>query len=561
MNERPAGGSGLDPVGWLRGYPRAWLRPDVVAGLTASAVVVPKGMAYATIAGLPVQVGLYTAFVPMVIYALLGTSRPLSVSTTTTIAILTGYTLVAAAPEGSAAQLIAAAATLAVLVGVVLMIASVLRLGFVADFISEPVLVGFKSGICMVIIVDQLPKLLGIHVDKTGFFRDVAHIVQSLPQLSIATVLVSLAVFALILGLERFVPRVPAPLVAMGAAIAGSALLGLPEAGVATVGTVPPGLPEFMLPQLGLVPQMLPAAVAIALMSFTETIASARAFADPGEQRLVPNRELFATGVANVGSGLFGGMPAGGGASQTAVNRGAGAKSQIAALVTAGVAVATLLVLAPLVALMPKAALAALVIAYSFDLFKPQEFREIRRVRTTEFRWAVVAFAGVLLLGTLQGILVAIIVSLLALVMQAYNPPVYALGRKPGTTVFRPVSGEHPGDERWPGLLIVRVEGRVFFANAQRVGDQIWPLVAQEQPRVLLLDFRAVTDLEYTALKMLGEAQKKLALSGTTLWLAGMNPSVSEVVRRSRLGEAVGSQRMYLNLQAAVDQYQQEYSQ
>ena len=279
------------------------------------------------------------------------------------------------------------------------------------------------------------------------------------------------------------------------------------------------------------------------------------------EPRLVPNRELFATGVANVGSGLFGGMPAGGGTSQTAVNRRAGARSQIAAFVTAGVAVATLLVLAPLFALMPKAALAALVIAYSFDLFKPQEFREIRRVRTTEFVWALVAFAGVLLLGTLQGILVAIVVSLLALVMQAYNPSVYALGRKSGTTVFRPVSVEHPGDERWPGLLMVRVEGRVFFANAQRVGDQIWPLVAQEQPRVLLLDFRAVTDLEYTALKMLGEAQQKLALSGTTLWLAGMNPSVAEVVRRSKLGDAVGSQRMYLNLQSAVDQYQQEYSQ
>ena len=171
------------------------------------------------------------------------------------------------------------------------------------------------------------------------------------------------------------------------------------------------------------------------------------------------------------------------------------------------------------------------------------------------------AFAGVLLLGTLQGILVAIIVSLLALVMQAYNPPVYALGRKPGTTVFRPVSREHAGDERWPGLLMVRVEGRVFFANAQRVGDQIWPLVAQEQPRVLLIDCRAITDLEYTALKMLAEAQKKLGLSGTTLWLAGMNPSVSAVVQRSRLGEAVGSERMYLNLQAAVDQYQQEYRQ
>jgi MFS superfamily sulfate permease-like transporter len=204
MNERPASGSGLGPVGWLRGYPREWLRPDVVAGLTASAVVVPKAMAYATIAAAPRRARY--RLVPMMIYVA-GHLAPLSVSTTTTIAIPLGPR---SSPPGWQCRADGSAATLAVMVGVVLMIASVLRLGFVADFISEPVLVGFKSGICLVIIVDQLPKLLGIHVDKTGFFRDVAHIVQSLPQLSILTVLVSLAVFALILGIERFVPRVPA---------------------------------------------------------------------------------------------------------------------------------------------------------------------------------------------------------------------------------------------------------------------------------------------------------------------------------------------------------------
>jgi len=541
----------------FRDYPREWLRPDVIAGLTAAAVVVPKAMAYATIAGLPVQVGLYTAFVPMVIYALLGTSRPLSVSTTTTIAILTASALALAAPGGAPAELALAAATLSVMVGVVLGLASALRLGFVANFISEPVLTGFKSGIGLVIVVDQVPKLLGIHVDKTGFFRDLLAIVQHLPQASLVTVLLSVAILALIFGLERFLPKWPAPLVAVGAAILASALLGLQGAGVETVGEVPRGLPSFTWPQLEIVAQLWPAAIGIALMSFTESIAAGRAFAEPQEPRPLPNRELLALGLANVGGGLFGAMPAGGGTSQTAVNRHAGAKSQLSELVTASGALATLLLLAPFIALMPKAALAAVVIVYSFDLIKPSEFAAIRSVRTAEFRWAIIALAGVMLLGTLQGIVVAVIVSLLSLARQAYNPPVYALGRKRGTTVFRPVSPEHPDDEQWPGLLMIRVEGRVFFANAQRIGDLVWPMVEAARPSVLLLDFSAITDVEYTALKMLCEAEERLRGAGRELWIAGLNPAVFEMVERSRLGAALGHERMFLNVQAAVEKFQQ----
>jgi high affinity sulfate transporter 1 len=540
----------------LRDYPREWLRPDVIAGLTAAAVVVPKAMAYATIAGLPVQIGLYTAFVPMVIYALLGTSRPLSVSTTTTIAILTASALATAAPGGAPAELAVATATLSVMVGVVLGLATALRLGFVANFISEPVLAGFKSGIGLVIVIDQVPKLLGIHIDKAGFFRDLLAIVQHLPQASRVTVLLSVGILALIFVLERFLPKWPAPLVAVGAAILVSALLGLQAAGVATVGEVPRGLPSLMWPQLELVSQLWPAAIGIALMSFTESIAAGRAFADPKEPRPLPNRELLALGIANVGGGLFGAMPAGGGTSQTAVNRLAGAKSQVAELVTASGALATLLLLAPFIALMPKAALAAVVIVYSFDLIKPSEFVAIRRVRTAEFRWAIIALAGVVVLGTLQGIVVAVVVSLLSLARQAYNPPVYALGRKPGTTVFRPLSPEHPDDEQWPGLLMIRVEGRLFFANAQRVGDLVWPMVEAAKPSVVLLDFRAVTDVEYTALKMLGEAEEKLRGAGRQLWVAGLNPAVFEVVERSSLGAALGHERMFLNMQAAVEKFQ-----
>jgi high affinity sulfate transporter 1 len=541
----------------LRNYPREWLRPDVIAGLTAAAVVVPKAMAYATIAGLPVQIGLYTAFVPMVIYALLGTSRPLSVSTTTTIAILTASALALAAPGGGPAELAAATATLSVMVGLVLVLATVLRLGFVANFISEPVLAGFKSGIGLVIVVDQVPKLLGIHIEKTGFFRDLLAIVQHLPQSSLMTMALSAGMLALIFGLHRFLPKAPAPLVAVGAAILVSAVLGLQAAGVATVGEVPRGLPSFAWPQLDIVRQLWPAAVGIALMSFTESIAAGRAFAEPQEPRPLPNRELLALGLANVGGGLLGAMPAGGGTTQTAVNRHAGARTQLAELVTAAGALATLLLLAPLIALMPQAALAAVVIAYSFDLIRPSEFAEIRRVRTTEFRWALIAFAGVVVLGTLQGIIVAVIASLLWLASQAYNPPVYALARKRGTTVFRPVSAEHPDDEQWTGLLMVRVEGRLFFANAQRVADLVWALVEQAKPAVLLLDCRAIFDVEYTALKVLGETEEKLQRAGCELWLAGLNPAVFEVVERSKLGATLGRARMFLNMQAAVEKFQQ----
>ncbi len=538
-------------------FRREWLRPDVIAGLTTSAVVVPKSMAYATIAGLPVQVGLYTAFIPMVIYALLGTSRPLSVSTTTTLAILTGSALGLAAPGGGPAELAAAATTLAVLVGLMLVAASVLRLGFVANFISEPVLAGFKSAIGVVIVVDQVPKLLGIHIHKEGFFRDLLAIVQQAPEASLVTVLLSIALLLLIFGMERLLPKAPAPLVAVALAILASAVLGLPAAGVETVGEVPRGLPAFTWPQLALVAQLWPAALGIALMSFTESIAAGRAFAEPNEPRPVPNRELLATGLANAGGGLFGAMPAGGGTSQTAVNRGAGARSQVAGLVTASVALATLLLLAPLIALMPQAALAAVVIATSLGLIQPAEFAEIRRVRTIEFRWALIAFAGVLLLGTLKGIVVAVIVSLLGLAAQSYNPPVYALGRKRGTTVFRPVSPEHPDDEVFPGLLMIRVEGRVFFANAQRVGDAIWPMIDRAAPSVVLLDCRAITDLEYTALKMLGEAEERMRTGGRELWLAGLNPDVFEVVERSKVGRTLGHGRMFLNMQAAVEKFQQ----
>jgi high affinity sulfate transporter 1 len=532
------------------------LRFDVVAGLTAAAVVLPKAMAYATVAGLPVAVGLYTAFVPMVIYALLGSSRVLSVSSTTTLAILAGTQLALVVPDGDAAKLVTATATLTVLVGAMLLLARLMRLGFVANFISTPVLTGFKAGIGLVIVLDQVPKLLGIHITKQGFFADVLSVAHHLPDTSLLTLAVAVATFAVLIGMERLWPHSPAPLVAVGGGIAASWFLGLKALGVSTVGLIPQGFPSLTLPDLALIEQLAPGALGIALMSFTETIAAGRAFANAADPPVDANRELIATGAANLGGALFGAMPAGGGTSQTAVVRAAGGRSQKASLVTAGTAVATMLLLAPVLGLMPNATLAAVVIVYSVGLIQPAEFRAIRNVRTMEFRWALIACVGVLVFGTLKGIVVAIIVSMIGLASQTAHPRVSVIGRKRGADVLRPLSPEHPDDETFEGLLIVRPEGRLFFVNAQYVAEQIGALAAQHKPRVLALDMSRVPDIEYSALQMLMEGERRASEEGTIVWLVGLNPGVLEVVRHAGLDQRLGRERMLFNTRAAIERYQ-----
>ena len=332
-------------------------------------------------------------------------------------------------------------------------------------------------------------------------------------------------------------------------------MLGLQGFGVQTVGHVPKGLPSFAQPDFALAVQLWPGALGIALMSFTETIAAGRAFAMSGEPSPRPNQELLATGLANAGGAFLGAMPAGGGTTQTAVNRLAGACTQMAELTTAGAALITMLFLAPLIALMPQATLAAIVIVYSIGLIKPAEFRAVRKVRRMEFRWAVAALLGVVLLGTLKGILVAIIVSLVSLAYQVADPPVQVLGRKRGTNVFRSLSKDHPDDETFPGLLLMRLEGRIFFANAARIGQKMRGFIDAEKPRVIAVDLSGVIDLEYTALKNLIEAERKEREHGVLMWLVGLNQEVLDMVMRSELGETLGRERMFFNLELAVAKY------
>jgi len=545
--------------GWLQSYDRAWLRSDVIAGLTAAAVVVPQAMAYAAIAGLPLVVGLYTAFVPLVVYAVMGTSRPLSVTTTSTIAILTAAALRQVALKGSDQELLAAAGTLCCLVGSILLAAGVLRLGVVASFISEPVLVGFKAGVGLTIIVDQIPKLLGVQFPKGHLLHNLIAIVDHLRQASVPTILLALALLALQLGLQRFLPRVPASLVTVATGIALSALGGLKTHGIALVGEVRGGLPSFALPNLSLFEQLWPAAVGIALMSFVETIAAGQAFREPSEPRPEPNKELVAIGFTNLIGGCFHNQPSGGGTSQTAVNRRAGARSQIAGLVTAAVVVGVLFFLAPIVRLMPQAALAVVVVVPCAGMIKLPEFAAILQNRLMEFSWAVASLAGVLLLGTLRGIVVSVLLSFLALAFHGSRWPVFVLGRKPGTNIFRPRSQEHPEDETFPGLLLLKTEGMIHFANIQRVADLMWPFVHEYKPRVIVLDCSAIPDLEYSALKRLVEAQRKLQQLGISLWLAGLNPEPLQLIQKSLLGHTLGRAGMYFDVEQAVTSFLKQF--
>jgi sulfate permease, SulP family len=539
-------------LAWMPRYKRAWLRSDAIAGVTAASVIIPKAMAYATVAGLAVQVGLYTALLPMATYAMLGSSLRLSVSTTTTIGILTAAQIAEFALNAPAGEAAAVATTLSVLVGILLVVAAVFRLGFVAQFISEPVLTGFKAGIGIVIVVDQLPKVLGLHVPHGSLLQTILGTVQMLPTASLVTMAVGLSTIAVMVLLESRAPRAPAPLVGVALGIAASALLGLKALGVDTVGHIPPGLPHVTLPDTSLAPTLWAGALGIALISFTESVAAGRAFVQPGERRPDANQELLALGVGNVLGGLTGAMPSGGGTSQTAVNTRAGARSPMASLVTVAATAGVLLFLAPLIALMPQATLAAVVIVTSIGLIAPLDFAAIRQVGRTEFRWAIIAMLGVITLGTLRGILVAIVLSMLSLLRQANNPAVHMLGRKPGTDVFRPRSPDHPEDESFAGILILRPEGRMYFANAQRIVDKIAALVDAHQPSLVLLDLRAVPDIEFTGVKALTELEDSMRRADRRLVLAALNPDALSAIQRAPLGALLGRERMFFSVSQAV---------
>jgi sulfate permease, SulP family len=521
--------------GGERRMTRGGIRADGLAGLTTAAVVVPQAMAYSAIAGLPVQSGLYCALVPMVVYALVGTSRPLSVSTTSTLSALTAGAIAAADPSRPAVV----AATLGVLTGVVLLLGGILRFGFAADFISDPVLTGFKAGVGLSIAASQLSKLLGYPVSGNGVLDRCWSALRHLSQTHALTLAVALGALAGLLALRRFAPKSPAPLLILVAGIVVSAVFTLKGHGVDTVGTVPRGLPRPRLPDFGLTRRLVGPACGVALMAFVESIAAARAFRTSDDPPLVANRELVALGLAGGAGGFFQAYPAGGGLSQTAVNNASGAASKRAGLVTAACVAATLLVLAPVFGPLPQAVLGAIVLVAVIGLIDVGAFERIGRARRGEFVLALLTAVGVVAFGTLAGIVVAIALSLQMLIHRIDHPPVLVVRRDP------------------PGLLVLKVESQLFFANARRVCDQVLADVdGAPGTRVLLLDLGTVPDIDVSAGMAIRGLHETLAERGVELWFA----AIASVPRQTM--EATGdwprlvaAHRFHPTVDAGVEQY------
>lgn len=546
---------------WLPIYKREWLRADIIAGLTSGAVVVPVSLAYTTIAGLPVQMGLYTALAALVLYALFGTSMVLSVSVTSMLSVLTASAvspyIVPSDPEAFAQ----AASELALLTGVILLIAGVLRLGFLANFISQPVLIGLKLGLGMWIASSQLGKLLGIPFENQTFFENIGQALRQLNAISFPTLLLSIITILVILAVNRWVPRLPSALIAVLVGIGLQLVLNISQYGIALVDPIPVGLPAIRIPSFEHFGVFLPAALGIALMSGIESITTGRSFARRNDPRINANREWFALGAANLGAALLGGYATGGGASQTAVNIRAGARSQVSGLVTAALVILALTLLAPLFNRMPLATLGSIVLFAAFGLINFSELQLIFKVRQRDAILALIAFAGVLLAGPLASILIAVALSIIVLFYQTTKPSVYVLGRKPGTDVYRPLE-LHKSDESIEGMLIVRPVGGLYFANSDHVIDHVKELVAQTlpKPKVLLIDASAIPDIEYSSALALKALRRDLLADGTDVWYTGYNPVPFEMVKKGLGEEELKSGRFFNVVEDAVAAYQAQTS-
>ena len=472
----------LPVLGWLPAYRREWLLPDILAGLAVWAVMVPEGMAYAGIVGVPPIMGLYTIVPPLIAYALLGTSRLLVVGPDTATGLISALTVGAIAAQGTA-DFNTLTSTLAILIGAFFLLFGALRMGWVAAFIPTPVMRGFIEGLVCVTIIGQVPHLLGISGTSGNFFTKLWFVLQHLPDVSLAPVLTGLLSLIAMQLLRHLAPRVPAALVVAVVATVLVGLLGGEAAGVSVVGDLPSGLPHLVLPDLdpAILRELAPGALAIVLVGYAEALGGAKAAAMQGGGNIDPNQELIAHGPANILSGLFGGFLVVGSLSKTSVAMSAGARTQLANLVAAVFCFLTLVLLTPLFRGMPHPALAAIVIAAMLHLSKPGYLRDLLARSRWEFAIAAIVFAGELTLGVLQGIALGVVLSLMMLIYRTSHPQGAVLGQLPGTEAYRDVR-LHPEALTFPGLLIWRPGGDLFFASIGHLERGVEGCAGREPP-------------------------------------------------------------------------------
>ena len=549
----------LPVLGWLPTYRRDWLLPDALAGLAVWAVMVPEGMAYASIVGVPPIMGLYTIVPPLIAYALLGTSRLLVVGPDTATGLISALTVGGVAAQGTS-EFDTLTSTLAILIGAFFLLFGVVRMGWVAAFVPTPVMRGFIEGLVCVTIIGQVPHLLGIEGTPGNFFNKLWGVLEHLPEAPLPAVLTGLLSLAAMLLLRRLVPRVPAALVV---AIVATALISLFDgetAGVGVVGELPSGLPHLALPNLdpAILKELVPGALAIVLVGYAEALGGAKAAGLQGGGDIDPNQELIAHGPANILSGLFGGFLVVGSLSKTSVAMAAGARTQLANLVAAAFCFLTLVLLTPLFRGMPHPTLAAIVIAAMLHLSKPGYLRDLLARTRWEFALAAIVIAGELTLGVPHGIVLGVALSLLMLIYRTSHPDGAVLGQLPGTEAYRDIR-RHPEALTFSGLLIWRVGGDLFFASIGHLEEGLKAALAAGRPpaKHVLVDADSVNFIDASACDALLNSIKQLQSQGLTIAFARVRDEVRERMRLGGVEAVVGSTNFYERVTDGVRAWQQ----
>ena len=555
----------LPILSWLPNYKKGWFRGDMIAALTLWALLVPEAMAYAGIAGMPPETGLYAAPLALIAYAIFGTSRHLDVGPSSAVAALSLSVVVGLGVVIGSPEFIVLTIALALMVGVFLIIGGFLRLGVLADFLSRPVLDGFVVGVAISIAVGQLDKILGFEIDGYDFIPDLLQFVRNLDMIHWPTFMVGAVSLALLFILHKFIPKLPAALIVLFLAIAASSLLDFDSRGIHIVGEIPAGLPDFGIPEgLGLdeLLAVAPGALGVALVAFVESVAIARSYGTKYGYEVDANQELIAVGAANLGSGFSGAFVVDGSMSRTAAADGAGAKSQMVSLIAAAAVLITAVALTGLFHNLPEATLGAIVIHavwHNINLRKITQYRSITRL---DYTTALVAMIGVLALGLLQGLVLAALLALIVLLVGTKQRNTYELAREPETGVYRSID-HFPDGETYPGLLIIRFDGSLFFANAPDFVTAIRQEIAgvDPPPRVVLLDGESMNYVDATAIITLKEFQDKLLQENIQIRFARVKTEVMDVMVRGGLEEAVPADHFYPSVHAAVDAYLAEQAQ
>jgi SulP family sulfate permease len=541
---------------WARGYERRDARGDLAAGITVGAMLVPQAMAYALLAGLPPEVGLYAATVPLVVYAFLGTSRQLAVGPVAIVSLLTASALAPLVEEGTSGYL-AAAALLALMVGVVHIVLGVGRLGFLVNFLSHPVLVGFTAAAAIIIGFSQVKHILGISVERKDHFSEtVAEVGSNLGDTNGATLAVGATALVALLLFKRLAPRLPGALLVVVGSIVAVEVFDLESHGVAVVGDIPDSLPAFGLPDVNssLVGDLVVTALVITLVGFMESIAVAKVYARRHRYDIDPNRELVGLGGANVASGLFGGYPVTGGFSRTAVNDTAGARTPVASLITAGIVLAAIAFFTPLLTSLPKAALGSIIIVAIVGLIDVKEMRHIARVKPTDLIPMGVAFVATLVLGIEVGIAVAVVVSMLVVFARMSTPHRAVLGRVGDTTSFRNIE-RFPEATTMPGIRVIRIDAAINFVNAVPVKRFLLTEaddLDDVSPRALVLDASGINDIDATGVDVIEEVMVELDERSVQFHLTDVKGPVRDVLQRAGLWDRSRS-RIHASTSDAIE--------